>query len=142
MTSQRAVVPPAAPVTPAGNGGGFYRAISLTLPWPPSVNGYWRRNGGRYFISKQGQQFRKAVLEECQSMRSAQTLTGRLSVTVGLNPPDKRKRDIDNVGGKALLDALGHAGVYADDSQIDRLLIVRGGVRPPGCCTVLVEEIA
>jgi len=48
----------------------------------------------------------------------------RLSVFIEAFPPDKRKRDLDNVL-KSLLDALQHAGVYADDCQIDRLSIIR-----------------
>ena len=137
---QRAAHPPGAPVTPAGNGGGFYRSVSLTLPYPPSVNTYWRRNGPRYFISKAGKAFRQAVSEECNSVRGLQCMEGRLSMTVGLNPPDRRVRDVDSVC-KALLDSM-QGKVYVNDSQIDRLLIVRGGVRPPGVCTVLIEEIA
>jgi crossover junction endodeoxyribonuclease RusA len=54
--------------------------------------------------------------------------------------PDRYRRDLDNVC-KAMLDALGHAGVYQDDSQIDRLEIVRGAVRAPGAAVVMIEEI-
>ncbi len=39
-------------------------------------------------------------------------------------PPDRRARDLDNLG-KALLDALTKAGVYGDDSQIDHLTFAR-----------------
>lgn len=137
---QRAALPPGAPVT-AGSPGGFYAgAVSLTLPYPPTVNTYWRRHGNRYFISKAGTSFKKAVQAECASVRGLRCLAGRLAVTVGLNPPDRRKRDVDNIF-KAIGDSLVGI-VYADDSQIDRLLIVRGGVRPPGQCTVLIEEIS
>ena len=50
---------------------------------------------------------------------------------VEVYPPDRRRRDIDNVQ-KALLDALEHGRAYRDDSQIVRLAIerrepIRGG---------------
>ena len=50
---------------------------------------------------------------------------------IALYPPDRRKRDIDNVL-KPTLDALQKAGVYKDDSQIVRLNVskespVKGG---------------
>ena len=48
----------------------------------------------------------------------------RLIVTIEAYPPDKRKRDLDNIL-KSLLDALQHAGMYPDDSQIDVLSIAR-----------------
>jgi crossover junction endodeoxyribonuclease RusA len=32
-------------------------------------------------------------------------------------PPDRRRRDVDNIL-KSLLDALGHGGAFYDDSQI------------------------
>lgn len=39
-------------------------------------------------------------------------------------PPDRRKRDLDNLL-KSLLDGLEGAGVFKDDAQIDDLQIVR-----------------
>lgn len=48
----------------------------------------------------------------------------RLSLSILAYPPDRRKRDLDNIL-KSLLDALMHARVYSDDSQIDRLSIMR-----------------
>lgn len=58
-------------------------------------------------------------------------LAGPLAIEITVYPPDRRRRDIDNVQ-KSLLDALQHGGAYHDDSQIVRLEIekrepVRGG---------------
>lgn len=68
-------------------------------------------------------------------------LTGRLDVAILLHPPDKRRRDIDNFGGKALLDALCYGGVYLDDSQIDILYIERGEIHKGGMVEIYVTEI-
>ena len=65
---------------------------------------------------------------------------GRLRVEIEVYPPDRRKRDIDNVC-KATLDALAKAGVYQDDSQIDVLLITRMGIVSGGCLEVKVEKV-
>ena len=53
--------------------------------------------------------------------------------------PDRRRRDIDNVG-KALLDALQHAGCFDDDEQIDVLHIERRTVIKGGACRVVVTH--
>lgn len=101
--------------------------ISLTLGWPPSVNRYWRNVGHRVLISKAGRAYRLQTMERVQAARAAVRLPGRLSVHILAYPPDRRKRDLDNVL-KSLLDALQHGGVYQDDSQIDRIEITRGPV--------------
>lgn len=50
-----------------------------------------------------------------------QKLTGAVSVSVRLNPPDKRRRDLDNAGFKAIIDLLvEHQVIEADDSRIVR----------------------
>ena len=94
----------------------------LVLPWPPSVNAYWRAFRGRTILSAEGRAYRAAAQFARRSDRDA--ITGRLHVRLNLYPPDARRRDVDN-SCKATLDALAHAGVYGDDSQIDYLEVVR-----------------
>lgn len=109
------------------------------LPYPPSVNHYWRRVGGATLISRQGRAFRKAVCAML-SRSSAGRLNGRLAVRILVCPPDARRRDLDNIQ-KALLDALEHGGVYDDDGQIDCLFVERGPFTPGGKVLVQVTEI-
>lgn len=96
------------------------RAVCLTLPWPPSVNTYWRRRGHQMFISKAGQCFRREVFAIVHEHADNAGYAVPLRVALTLCPPDHRRRDIDNIL-KSLFDALAHAGVYHDDSQIRRL---------------------
>lgn len=115
-----------------------YGMIKLKLPYPPSVNHYWGQVGNRKFIGKRGKEFREEVYICALNARKV-GLKGRLEVKVYLYPPDKRKRDIDNIF-KSLLDALEHAGVYENDSQIDRLCVERLEVVAGGCCVVEIIE--
>lgn len=99
----------------------------LTLPYPPSVNTYWRTFRGRMLISKAGRDYRSGVMSAALSERWEGLGVDLLSVTIRAYMPDARRRDIDNAF-KAPLDALAHAGVYADDSQIRRLSIEHCGI--------------
>ncbi len=104
------------------------KPLILCLPWPPSVNRYWRSVGGKVLISREGREYRKAVVRKVSQLKP---LTGPLKVTLLARPPDRRRRDMDNLM-KATLDSLAHANVYEDDSQIDDLRIKRGHVSPHG----------
>jgi crossover junction endodeoxyribonuclease RusA len=100
---------------------------AIIMPWPPSLNTYWRNVAGRTLISAAGRQYRMA----CQALAYADNWprfgAARLSVRIEAWVPDKRRRDLDNMV-KAPLDSLTHAGVWDDDSQIDELLIRRGPI--------------
>jgi crossover junction endodeoxyribonuclease RusA len=124
--------------------------LRFALPWPPSVNTYWRHIilGGKFkkaraqtLLSEQGREYRVAVqraILEAKVPRGA--VSGRLAVHATAYPPDRRARDLDNLW-KGCLDSLKHAGVIADDGDIDDLHIVRGPVRPGGCLVLAVAEI-
>lgn len=116
------------------------RPTILTLPFPPSVNSYWRHNRGRTHISSEGKAYRQQVAQHVAVAAQPQQGQARLSVYVEVYPPDKRRRDLDNMF-KAVLDALAHAGVYEDDSQIDKLSIERRPVRTAGQLVVIVRPL-
>jgi len=104
--------------------------ITLELPWPPSVNTYWRspnrgKLAGRTLISERGRRYRREAAQAIVACNNPKVPPGRrLSVTLLVYPPDRRRRDLDNLP-KGILDALTHAGVIEDDSLIDRLQILR-----------------
>lgn len=96
--------------------------IELNLPFPPSVNTYWRTYNGRMLISEKGRAYRKAVADQVLIQRGNKHYEGKVKMTIEAFRPDKRKRDLDNLL-KAPLDALTHAGVYMDDQLIVDLRI-------------------
>jgi crossover junction endodeoxyribonuclease RusA len=112
--------------------------IELELPFPPSVNHYYRRVGPRTLISREGRRFRERVCGLLAAAR-VERLGGPLHLQIEVYPPDRRRRDIDNVQ-KALLDALQHGGLYEDDSQIVKLDIEKRGCTPGGRTILRVRE--
>jgi crossover junction endodeoxyribonuclease RusA len=114
--------------------------FKLQLPFPPSVNHYWRHVGKRVLISKQGREFRAEVGSLIRRKR-IEAFEGDLIVDIKLTPPDRRRRDIDN-SLKALLDAMQFGGVYIDDSQIVRLTIEKlQPDRDNSSATVVVQHL-
>jgi len=115
--------------------------VTITLPWPPSVNKYWVpiKNSHKKRITQRGLDFRVAVKIRLLHAR-AKKITGRVKVDVFAFPPDRRTRDLDNLW-KALLDALAKGGAYDDDGQIDDERMRRRETFPGGKLVVTVEEI-
>lgn len=114
--------------------------ITLKLPWPPSVNHYWFRNrDGGMRIGEKGIEFRIAV-HNVLVRHGSPHLTGRLAVDIAVFPPDKRRRDLDNIL-KAVCDALQHGKLYKDDNQIDRITVGRSAIENGGGLMVWVREI-
>ena len=119
--------------------------IEITLPFPPSTNTYWRhlskgKLAGRTLISEKGREYRRLVTQLVAAEPRGQ-MTGRLAVHIDAYPPDRRRRDLDNLL-KSLQDSMQHAGLYADDSQIDDLRIRRCPVGSFGRVVVRLSEIA
>lgn len=106
--------------------------IELTLPFPPSLNRYYRSPNtgplaGRTLISQEGRQYRKDV-DNCLTLARTHSVGfRRVKVDIEARMPDRRTRDLDNLP-KALFDALTHAGLWYDDSQIDDYRVWRSPV--------------
>ncbi|EFQ0251354.1 RusA family crossover junction endodeoxyribonuclease, partial [Shigella sonnei] len=93
-----------------------------------------------YFVSKAGERYRRDVALIVRQQRLKLSLSGRLAIKIIAEPPDKRRRDLDNIL-KAPLDALTHAGLLIDDEQFDEINIVRGQLVPGGRLGVKIYEI-
>lgn len=115
--------------------------VLLELPFPPSMNTYWRNFRGRTVLSKAGRQFKIDVQDYIIQNNIPKFGDKKLKVTMILRPRDKRKVDIDN-RIKAVLDSLENAGVFDDDFQIDHIEMIRGEPIKGGLIRVLIEEIA
>lgn len=113
--------------------------LELTLPYPPSVNKMFATFQGRRTLTKHARQYRKRV-QNCLWQQKTRRLVGPVIVVVLVYPPDRRKRDLDNIC-KGLFDALGKAGVYDDDSQIADLHLIRREVHPGGKILITLDEM-
>ncbi len=142
-TTQKRARRPKAPVTaalpypavqsPSGE------QINVMLPFPPSINHYWllNRNGSRR-ISEAGQAFRASVQARCPGINQ---IAGEVAVSIQAYPPDRRRRDLDNLL-KSLLDALQHARLIEDDSNVADLHIRRHEVMAGGAVIVEIRALA
>lgn len=108
----------------------------LELPYPPSINHYYKtvriNRSISIFIGEKGIAYRNKVFEAVRKHKNEtnQLLHDpyfpheRLKVHIDLYPPDRRRRDLDNIF-KGVLDSLQHGVVFKDDNQIDKLTIER-----------------
>lgn len=112
--------------------------FTITIPYPPTVNTYWRHVGSKVLISREGRAYRELVWASFIEQRASK-ITGDLAANIVLYPPDKRRRDLDNTM-KAVLDGLQHAGAYDDDSQFKYLCLYWGEVFPGGKAVVTITK--
>lgn len=120
------------------------RAGLLVLPFPPSVNHYWRSTAqsgrSRVYLSDAGRQYRKQAFLEARLQYAPRLGEAAVAVHVDAYPPDRRRRDLDNLL-KGLLDSLCYAGCFADDSQVADLRIRRMPVQHQGAVVVKVVAL-
>ena len=119
----------------------------LSLPWPPSVNVYWRHVGAKVLISADGRAYAKSVYERVIVYRAIKRYSGELlkfdapvSVDIIAYQPNRARRDLDNLP-KAILDALTKARVWGDDSLVHDLRIRWGEVRRGGEIAVTIKPM-
>lgn len=101
--------------------------VSLTLPYPPSANMMWRSTRNQKSLYKSSAYV--AWINACHAaipFRLRDEIKGRFTVTISVDRPDRRKRDIDNLT-KPILDVLKPTpqlkGVIEDDCLADEITI-------------------
>lgn len=88
--------------------------IRFTLPYPPSVNHYWQHTKvGKHYIGAMGNKYHEDAWLAIKEQR-VRCVKGEVSVSIVVHAPDKRVRDLDNVG-KALFDVLVINGIIESD---------------------------
>jgi crossover junction endodeoxyribonuclease RusA len=113
----------------------------FTLPYPPSVNKLWRAYNGRNILSKEGRLYKQIVSLEFSLQNGFSFGNVPISIKMEIQPPDRRKRDIDNIP-KIVLDSLQNAGCFDDDSQIVELHLIKKPSQPRqlGMLELIIEE--
>lgn len=117
--------------------------LQFNLPYPPTINNYYKKWNNRIVISPKGKAYRELLrstlwgrlgnVDSVAKKPVGLTFLGDVMVEIVIYPPDKRKRDMDNIK-KALFDSLQHAGLFKDDYQIcdDHTIrinkVVKGGL--------------
>lgn len=117
------------------------REAVLELPWPPSGNHqHGRSKRGKTFLTDRAKSYRCDV--GWLAKRIDTFGTRKVGLEIHVFPPDRRARDLDNLV-KSASDALMHAGIFKDDSQIDDLHVIRGEVRKGdrACLLVRIREL-
>lgn len=118
--------------------------FTLTLPFPPSVNRYWRHvvvNGSaRSLLSADGRKYKADVGVEAARQRAPRGIASPVAAHITLHAPDNRRRDVDNYA-KGILDALVEAKVLDDDSQVRELFLVWGSVQRGGKAIVSIRPM-
>lgn len=100
----------------------------MRLPFPPSLNHYWRKDRNGMHISDEGRKY-VAIIQQLallngrgdteRYLRVYRTPEPkqRLKVRAVFFCPDNKKRDLDNMF-KVIFDCLTKAKVWDDDSQV------------------------
>lgn len=125
------------------------KEINLTLPYPPSVNHYKRigrtvkTKTGKVFQSRVDSALTKRFYYEVFMIIRQKTQLGfqgaTISIDIEVYPPDRRKRDLDNIL-KVLIDSLQKANLFDDDFQIARLFVERKNIIPQGQIIVRIQS--
>lgn len=117
--------------------------FELYTVYPPTINNYYKKTQRGVHISDKGRRFRDELIKDAhEQLQGMEKITGKLRIDVIAWVPDNRKRDLDNIM-KPILDAMTHADLWGDDSQVDQMVVYRGTkIAPTGALYIKVSEAA
>lgn len=105
-------------------------SVCLRLPYPTSVNRIWRSGKSRKgrTVVYTSAEYKAWISEAYVAWRVqrdqlfVKSISGRYSITIYANPPDKRHRDLGNLE-KVISDFLQTVAVIEDDSLASRICL-------------------
>ncbi|TYA25077.1 RusA family crossover junction endodeoxyribonuclease [Aggregatibacter actinomycetemcomitans] len=114
--------------------------LEICLPYPPSVNHYWRHTrSGRHYMSEAGRKFKAQAVEICKQF---DPFFGAVAICLDVYYPDNRNRDPDNLF-KVLCDSFVSSGLIEDDNNkiIPDLRIRSYGTKKGGMVVVKIRGL-
>lgn len=103
-----------------------FKDLKFTLPYPPSLNVYWRNFRGRMVLSAEAKKYKRQVAElfdkrpviiDVEELSESPELPSKKTIGLKIDVYRPRKSgDLDNTL-KAILDSL-NGNLYEDDRQV------------------------
>lgn len=103
-----------------------FKDLKFTLPYPPSLNVYWRNFRGRMVLSAEAKKYKRQVKEifdkrpiiiDVEELSESPELPSKKAIGLKIDVYRPRKSgDLDNTL-KAILDSL-NGNLYEDDRQV------------------------
>lgn len=90
----------------------------FTVDFPPSLNNLYATVRGRRVLSSRGRAYKVTAARQALEQGVREPLEGPLAIRLAFYPPDRRRRDGDNLC-KALFDSM-KGRAWIDDSQLAR----------------------
>lgn len=127
-------------------GGERCSVTKLALPFPPTVNTYYRSPNcgalrGKRLISEMGRKFKRnvcaSVVQQCGGTPKPTNVN--VGVDIALFPSDNRRWDPDNYN-EVLFNVLTNARVWEDDNQVKQMAIEWGPIVKPGRVEITVSR--
>ncbi len=123
-------------------------AFTVLMPYPPSANRLVRHTRAGHYHSAAYKHWQREAdtflqIQMANGLKLPTPPLAEVAVETRLHPPDKRRRDLDNFGAKAVLDKLVAWQVITDDSQVQRIVMLWDCENlSPGSVVVTIREVS